>query len=116
MLHEAFGARLPDVVKRGHKHPFFSPSWRALHGTKLGHALLAEYLSPRRLRDVGIFQPGFTRVATALSRLIPAQTGLARKLDVLAGVVLTVQILHDQMIAQRPRPKTMLSLLDVVSA
>jgi asparagine synthase (glutamine-hydrolysing) len=116
VLHEAFGPRLPAVVKREHKHPFFAPSWRALHGTAGGRALFAEYLSPGRLRDVGVFEPRFTRAATALSRVLPANLALSRRLDVLAGVVLTVQILHEQLIARRPRPASLLSLRDVPSA
>jgi len=102
LVHETFADLLPPVVKRGHKHPLLSPSWRRFGETATGRQLLGDHLSPEAVRRAGAFRPAFVRTLVALWRRAPASSGLAKRLDLAVGAILTTQMLHDRFVAHRP--------------
>lgn len=110
VLRRAFEDRLPERLRTGRKHPFFSPGWRSLYATRRGRELFGDYASHPRLARTGVFSPWFASLGMRASRLLPESAGLARRLDVMAGVVLTTQILHSELVEQRPRPERLLDL------
>jgi asparagine synthase (glutamine-hydrolysing) len=101
IVHEAFADLLPPVVKRGHKHPLLSPSWRRFAETPVGRALIADQLSPAAVRRAGLFRPSFVRAALALWRRAPVSTLLGKQIDVGVGALLTTQMLHERFVARR---------------
>lgn len=111
VLRRAFEDRVPARLRTGRKHPFFSPGWRAVHATRRGRELFGDYASRSTLARTGIFSPSFASIGTRVSRILPQSTGLARRLDVMAGVVLTTQILHAELVERRPRPERLLDLV-----
>jgi asparagine synthase (glutamine-hydrolysing) len=110
IVHEAFADLLPPVVKRGHKHPLLSPSWRRFAATGVGRALVEEQLAPAAVARAGLFRPSFVRAALALWRRAPTTSLIGKQLDVGIGALLTTQLLHDRFVTRRAwtmRPLTL---------
>jgi asparagine synthase (glutamine-hydrolysing) len=101
ILHQTFADLLPPLVKRGHKHPLLSPSWRRFADTARGRQLVADHLSPAAVRRAGLFRPSFVRLLVSLWRSVPLGSGLAKRLDLGVGAILTTHILHDRFVARR---------------
>jgi asparagine synthase (glutamine-hydrolysing) len=101
IVHEAFAELLPPVVKRGHKHPLLSPSWRRFAETAVGREQLEAHLSAAAVRRAGLFRPGFVRATLAVWRRAPLSSLLAKQLDVGVGALLTTQMLHERFVARR---------------
>jgi asparagine synthase (glutamine-hydrolysing) len=110
ILHETFADLLPPVVKRGHKHPLLSPSWRQFAATPVGRQLVGDHLSPAAVRRAGMFRPAFVATVRTMWQLAPAGSGLAKRLDLAIGALLTTQILHDRFVARRAWPTRALQL------
>lgn len=102
ILMMAYQDRLPHFMKKQHKHPFFSPNWHKLSKTAAGLEIFEHYLSKRALNEVGVFRPAFIQRAKLLWKTLPNNSGLKKRLDVLFGVCLSVQILHQMFIAKGP--------------
>ena len=98
LLHEALGQLLPPTARGTRKHPFFSPNWTALWQTRRGRELFEDYLSDVALDRVGLFRRPFVRRILCLWRWLPQNSSLRRRIDVLVGIVLTTQILHERLI------------------
>lgn len=94
VLYDAFQDDIPQLVKEGHKHPFFAPSWKSIFDTAPGRQLFDKHTSFNTLRQASIFKPWIVTVLSWIWRIIPSRLILHRKLDAVMGVVLTVQILY----------------------
>ena len=101
LLHSALGHLLPPSASGTRKHPFFSPNWRALCETVRGRQLFDAYLSNAKLDEVGLFRRPFVRRILLLWRWLPRGSALRRRIDVLIGIILTTQILHERLIRGR---------------
>jgi asparagine synthase (glutamine-hydrolysing) len=110
LLHQTFADLLPPVVKRGHKHPLLSPSWRRFADTPVGRQLVGDHLTTAAVQRAQLFRPSFVRTVLALWRRVPAQSGLAKRLDLAVGAMLTTQILHDRFVARPAWPSRPLAL------
>jgi asparagine synthase (glutamine-hydrolysing) len=111
LLHETFADLLPPVVKRGHKHPLLSPSWRRFAATRVGRQLVGDHLTAGAVRRAGLFRPAFVRTIRAMWQLAPAESGLAKRLDLAIGAILTTQILYDRFVAQRAWPSRQVQMV-----
>ncbi|MDB4968639.1 MAG: Asparagine synthetase [Myxococcales bacterium] len=111
ILHQTFADLLPPVVTRRHKHPLLAPSWRQLAATRVGRQLVGDHLSAAAVRGAGMFRPGFVSTVRALWQLAPATSGLAKRLDLAIGALLTTQILHDRFVARRAWPTRALRMI-----
>jgi len=94
VLREAFADLLPGFLAEERKHPFLSPSWARLTATRAGTELAGTFLGSKAIEHAGIFRPGLVSRVAWLSRLLPARSPLARRVDVLRGLILSTQILH----------------------
>ena len=111
ILHETFADLLPPIVKRGHKQPPLSPSWRRFASTPIGQQLVGDHLSASAVRRAGMFRPAFVTAVRTMWQLAPAGSGLAKRLDLAVGALLTTQILHDRFVARRAWPTRALELI-----
>lgn len=98
VLREAFLDILPPVVAQVHKHPFLSPSWHSLVTTKPGQEIVKHYMSKQKIRDTGMFQWPWIRRLLFYWNWLPKSTGLWKRVDVIAGLILSSQILHSQFV------------------
>lgn len=96
ILREAFRDSLPQGVIERRKQAFLAPP--APFSSPFGRALLERYLSPRAVREAGIWQPWKISALLAARRIMPR----SRLVNLVLTVVLTAQILHDQFILGRP--------------
>jgi asparagine synthase (glutamine-hydrolysing) len=101
IVHEAFAELLPPLVKRGHKHPLLSPSWRRFAETPVGRERLETHLSTAAVKGAGLFRPSFVKTALLLWRRAPASSLMSKQLDIGVGALLTTQMLHDRFVARR---------------
>ncbi len=86
VLREAFADVLPPALRERRKQAFLLPP--APFSSRAGRALVGEYLSPRAVREAGVFRPSAVRLARAL------------RSNVLLTVMLTTQIVHRHLIAE----------------
>ncbi len=98
VLREAFADLLPPRATEGRKHAFLSPSWRTFAARPAGRELFDEQLSTRRLREVGIYRPAAVRAARLMWNVLPAGSSMARQVDALMGMLVTVHLLHDRFV------------------
>ena len=110
VLHEAYTQAIPENVRKTHKHPFVSPSWRVLAKTPQGRHIFDEMLSQEALRKTRIFAPGHLIKLKRLWKIMPGNTNIAKRLDTLMGLALSAQLLHKMFVEARPTPA---GLLDV---
>ena len=103
ILHEAFRDILPPSVLEGHKHTYLSPDWRALRATPRGRQIIDHYLSPGELKNKRIFNPSGMRRYYWLWRTLPYGSALRKRLDLMIGSVLSIQILAERLVANPPR-------------
>ncbi len=101
LLHEAFAELLPPLVRRGHKHPLLSPSWRRFARTTRGKSLVADTLSSAAVKRAGLLRPAFVALVRRLWQLAPEGSGLAKRLDLAVGAMLTTHLLHERFVARR---------------
>lgn len=112
LLKQAFSDMLPTIVASTHKHPFLSPSWRSLSKTKKGQELKAEFLSARKAKDAGVFNPSFVRRVKIYWTLLPKSTNIWKKVDVMAGLLMTTQALHHEFVEKAPSADPNFGLVD----
>lgn len=112
LLKQAFSDILPTIVASTHKHPFLSPSWLSLSKTKQGKELKSEFLSTRKAKEAGVFNPSFVRRVKIYWKLLPKSTNLWKKVDVMAGLLMTTQALHHQFVENAPTADPNFSLVD----
>lgn len=100
VLYDTFKDDLPKFHRKLHKHPFMSPDWLTLSETHRGRQLFGHYLSPHAMARTGIFRPNFIRMMTFLWKNLPRRNGLRKKIDSLMGMILSMQVIHEKLIAQ----------------
>jgi len=98
LLRLGFRELLPPFMESEHKHPFMSPNWYRLYGTKSGHAFFSDLLDANLVREVGIFRQSFVSVACLLWKILPRWTTLWRRIDIAMGQVCSINLLHRIMI------------------
>lgn len=87
VLQDAFAVDLPPGFEAPPKHTLMAPSFRALHRTDAGRALISDLSSDAAVRRAGVFSRAAVRGLVTAWRL----TG---KADPLVGFVLGTQALH----------------------
>ena len=102
VLRKAFADLLPERHRGQHKHPFFAPSWKTLAATPTGRALSEAFLTRRALAQRGMFAPRFVRLLESVRSFAPRSGALHRRLDVVLGSVLSLQILHHRLVERAP--------------
>lgn len=113
VLHGATADLMPPTMKGEHKHPFLAPGWRRLASTPAGNELFSTCLSTRAIRDAGILNPKRFPWLRRMWRLAPAHSATAKRLDVLMGVALGIQILHREMVQRRPTSDSTFSMVEM---
>ncbi|QDU60089.1 Asparagine synthetase [glutamine-hydrolyzing] 3 [Planctomycetes bacterium Pan216] len=94
ILRDAFADIVPSDVVERRKQAFLAPP-APFKGVE-GQALLQRYLSREAIRDAGIWNPTKIAAIAALRRVMPRN----RLINLVLTIVLTAQILHDEMINQ----------------
>ena len=95
IVNEAFDDLVPEFIKRGHKHPLLSPDWHLFSKTRVGKELVDEYLSKKRINEVGIFNYKFIKLTLFLLNTLSQDSVVRKRLDILFGQMLGVQVLQD---------------------
>lgn len=98
LLHESFKDELPPFMHQEHKHPFFSSDWRSFIKTKVGKGIYKQYMSQKALKESQIYDAGFVSVIKLMWRGLPQGAALRKNLDIIIGIILSMQIMHDQFI------------------
>ncbi|HEX4926160.1 MAG TPA: asparagine synthase-related protein, partial [Bdellovibrionales bacterium] len=112
LLREAFAGELPEFLKREHKHPFVTPSWRTLYKTPAGRELVNDTLDSRYVDRTEIFMPRFVKLLRILWPLLPRGSALSKKVDILVGMVVTTLLLHKLYVDRAPPPASALDMAD----
>ena len=102
VLREAFADLLPERQRAQHKHPFFAPSWKKLAATPTGRDLSDAFLTRPALDQRGMIAPNFVRLLELVRSLAPGGTALHRRVDIVLGSVLSLQMLHHRLVEQAP--------------
>jgi len=116
ILHEAFRDILPPAVLEGHKHTYLSPDWRALRQSPRGRQLIDHYLSTEQLRSKRIFNPSGIRRYYWLWRTLPYGSALRKRLDLMLGAVLSIQILSERLVVNPPRGDAAFAMVERIAA
>lgn len=112
ILKEAFKELLPPFMYEERKHPFMSPNWYRLTRTKAGRQIFKEVLSPEQLKKTGIFNPGFAKRVKILWNLLPENSATWKKIDILMGSMMSVQMLHYLFVDQPIRADSDFKMID----
>lgn len=112
LLKQAFVDMLPQIVTSTHKHPFLSPSWRSLTSTAQGKGIKKEFMSSSNIQKAGVFKGSFARRVKIYWALLPKSTNLWKKIDVMAGLLMTSQAVHHQFIERPQQSRTDFPMVD----
>lgn len=112
ILKQAFYDILPESVAKVHKHPFLSPSWRSLSRTKKGRELKQEFLDPSMAKKAGVFNRGSLVRMNLYWNLLPRSTNLWKRVDVMAGLMMSTHILHSQFVEKPQNADSSFDLVD----
>ena len=102
VLRKALANLLPERHRAQHKHPFFAPSWKKLAATPTGRDLSDAFLTRRALAQRGVVAPDFVWLLDLVRSLAPGSSALHRRIDVVLGSVLSLQVLHHRLVEQAP--------------
>jgi asparagine synthase (glutamine-hydrolysing) len=102
LLRAAVRDVLPPQAAAARKHPFLAPSWRRVAATPAGRDAFATWLSPRAVASAGVLAPWTMRALQAVWPMTSPGSREGRRLDLLLGLCLTVQILHGECVARAP--------------
>jgi asparagine synthase (glutamine-hydrolysing) len=101
LLREAFRGTLPEFISNEPKKPFLGEGWRSFTRTPRGAQIFGDLTSRRAVRRAGYFNPSIVPWIRMLWRVLPERSVLWKKVDILAGLVMGTQFLHDRFIEQR---------------
>jgi asparagine synthase (glutamine-hydrolysing) len=116
LLRAAVTDVLPPETVSARKHPFLAPSWRRVAATPAGREAFATWLSPRSVASAGVLAPWTMRALRAAWPLTSADSREGRRLDLLLGLCLTLQVLHAECVARAPDSDPEFPLEDRVAA
>ena len=112
LLREAFKDVVPSFMKTAHKHPFMSPNWYTFSKVSAGKTIVDEFLSRRKIKSVGIFNPAFVRNARLLWKILPQRTLLFKRVDILIGQILGIQTLHHLFVENAVPASSSINMVD----
>jgi asparagine synthase (glutamine-hydrolysing) len=101
LLREAFRGRLPEFISKERKKPFLGEGWRSFTRTRRGAQIFGDLTSRRAVRRAGYFNPSIVPRIRMLWTVLPEGSVLWKKVDILAGLVMGSQFLHNRFVEQR---------------
>ena len=102
LLRAAVADVVPAQALAARKHPFLAPSWRRVAATPAGREAFSNWLSPRAVASAGVLAPWTLRALRMAWPLTSPHSREGRRLDLLLGLCLTVQVLHAECVARAP--------------
>jgi asparagine synthase (glutamine-hydrolysing) len=101
LLREAFTGTLPAFVSTQRKKPFLGEGWWSFTRTRRGAAIFGDLTTPRAVRRAGCFNPSIVPRIRMLWTVLPQGSALWKKIDILAGLVMGTQFLHERFVERR---------------
>ncbi len=101
LLREAFSDRLPAFLSTQRKKPFLGEGWWSFTRTRRGAAIFGDLTSPGAVRRAGCFNPAIVPRIRLLWAVLPKGSVLWKKIDILAGLIMGTQFLHEHFVEQR---------------
>lgn len=95
VLRRAMAGLVPEPVRERPKKLFLAPSTESLGLDRPGSPLLNTYLTPDRIRDVGIFDPVQVKLILYGVRFLPTGSYYQVLCEAIAMAALSLHILHD---------------------
>lgn len=97
VLRAAFADMLPPQAVKARKHPFLAPRWRVIFASTKGRQMLNDTLSVKAIRKAGIFSPAAVSSLKAIWQSLPENFSLVHKIDPLIGILITTQLLYENL-------------------
>jgi len=100
LLREAFHATLPGFIAKERKRPFLGQGWRDFARTRRGAELFNDFTSRSAIERAGLFTPTIVPWIRRLWMLLPQRSVMWKKVDILAGLILGTQVLHEHFVVR----------------
>jgi asparagine synthase (glutamine-hydrolysing) len=101
LLREAFSGSLPTFASTERKKPFLGEGWRSFTRTPRGSAIFGDLTSRAAIRRAGCFNASIVPRIRMLWAVWPHGSVLSKKIDILAGLVMGTQFLHERFVERR---------------
>jgi asparagine synthase (glutamine-hydrolysing) len=101
LLREAFRDSLPEFIANERKRPFLIEGWKHFTRTRRGAEIFGDLTSPGAIRRAGYFNPSIVPRIRALWTVLPETSVLWKKIDILAGLIMGSQFLHERFVERR---------------
>ena len=101
LLREAFNGALPEFISRERKRPFLIEGWKHFARTRRGAQIFGDMTSPAAIRRTGYFNPSIVPRIRTLWTILPETSVLWKKIDILAGLIMGSQFLHERFVERR---------------
>jgi asparagine synthase (glutamine-hydrolysing) len=112
LLRQAFEGTLPEFLHKERKKPFLGASWKTFTATKRGRELYGDFCSRAAIHRTGYFRASTVPQLKLLWKILPERSALWKKVDILMGLILGTQCLHEQFVLGRVRASEFFEIED----